>query len=389
MATESGIFRFTRSRRIEHWTTVGSFALLVITGLPQKFHQFILSEIVLRLMGGIEVARILHRLAAVVMMLVAIYHLGSLIYYWFVERGKPHIVPSLEDAKNALESVKYNLGQTNERPRQGLFTFEEKFEYWALIWGTLVMILTGFFLWNPVTVTQVLSGEVIPAAKAAHGGEALLAVISILVWHLYHVLIKHNNRSMFTGYLSMHEMEEEHPMALERNEYLPPVVNRDSESFAVRQRQFKIGYGIVAAALTAGIVWIVTTETTASAEPGVIPDMGGITSFSPLAPTPFPTHSADVFDPSRIGTTWDDGIGEMISSSCGQCHQGPGSIRDLDLTNYQGLIEGGESGSAVAIGSPGASLVAIWPGRADHPVQWSPNQLSALRAWIADGAPQD
>lgn len=387
MTEEPGVLRFSRARRIEHWTTVASFAALAITGLPQKYHQFFLSEWLLRLMGGIEVARVVHRVAAVLMMLVAIYHIGSLIYYWLVERGKPHIVPTLDDVKNAWQSVQYNVGRSDVKARQGLFTFEEKFEYWALIWGTVVMIVTGFFLWNPITVTQFLSGEVIPAAKAAHGGEALLAVVSILLWHLYHVLIKHQNKSMFTGYLSIHEMESEHPVALEAKDYLPPMVDKGAEDFIERRKRFNIGYGLASALMIAGVVWIITVETTATADPGVISDLGGITSFSPLAATPLPTHSADIFDPGAIGNSWEGGIGDMVTGTCGQCHQGTGSVRSLDLTSLSGALAGGDSGPAVLPGSPGASLIAIWPGREDHPVEWSPNQLSALRAWIAAGAP--
>ncbi|MCS7039976.1 MAG: hypothetical protein NZP34_10260, partial [Caldilineales bacterium] len=74
-------------------------------------------------------------------------------------------------------------------------------EYWAVIWGTAVMIITGFMLWNPITTTKFLPGSWIPAAKAAHGGEALLAFLAIIVWHVYNVHIKTFNRSMFTGKL--------------------------------------------------------------------------------------------------------------------------------------------------------------------------------------------
>ncbi|MCZ7666212.1 MAG: hypothetical protein M5U34_02700 [Chloroflexi bacterium] len=59
----------------------------------------------------------------------------------------------------------------------------KKIEYWAVIWGTAVMILTGFTLWNPIAITQFLPGQFIPAAKTAHSAEALLAVLSIVVWH--------------------------------------------------------------------------------------------------------------------------------------------------------------------------------------------------------------
>ena len=97
----------------------------------------------------------------------------------------------------------------------GRYTFEEKLEYWALIWGNLVMIATGFLLWNPIATARLFPGQVIPAALAAHGGEALLAVLAVIVWHGYGVHLRHFNRSMFTGSMTAAEMRQEHPLELE------------------------------------------------------------------------------------------------------------------------------------------------------------------------------
>ncbi len=76
------------------------------------------------------------------------------------------------------------------------------------------MIITGFMMWNPIATARFLPGDFIPAAKAAHGGEALLAVLAIIVWHMYGVHIKHFNKSMFTGKISEEEMLDEHPLEL-------------------------------------------------------------------------------------------------------------------------------------------------------------------------------
>src|SRR5512139_891328 len=76
------------------------------------------------------------------------------------------------------------------------------------------MGLTGFMMWNPLSTTQILPGDFIPAAKAAHGAEAILAVLAIIIWHFYHVHLKHFNKSMFTGKLTKTEMRHEHPAEL-------------------------------------------------------------------------------------------------------------------------------------------------------------------------------
>ena len=148
-------------------------------------------------------------------------------------------------------------------PRMGRYTFGEKIEYWAVIWGTLVMILTGFLLWNPIAATNFLPGQSIPAAKAAHGGEALLAVLSIVTWHLYHVHIKFFNRSMFTGELDAHEMEEEHALELEAIE--SGTDQRPVDPEQVRRRKM-IFYPIAAVAgllMLFGVYYFVSFEQTA------------------------------------------------------------------------------------------------------------------------------
>jgi hypothetical protein len=76
------------------------------------------------------------------------------------------------------------------------------------------MAITGFILWNPIASANLLPGEFIPAAKEVHGGEALLAVLAIIVWHMYHVHIRHFNKSMFTGRMTEEEMLEDHPLEL-------------------------------------------------------------------------------------------------------------------------------------------------------------------------------
>lgn len=104
-----------------------------------------------------------------------------------------------QDMKDGLQALLYNVGFAKSPPKMGRYTFEEKFEYWAFVWGYTVMAISGFLMWNPVISFKILPGELFPAARAAHGGEAVLAVLAILVWHMYHVRIKRVNNAMFTG----------------------------------------------------------------------------------------------------------------------------------------------------------------------------------------------
>ena len=149
-----------------------------------------------------------------------------------------------------------------ERPRIDRYTWEEKVEYWSLIWGTIVMIATGFMLWNPVATARFLPGEFIPAAQVVHGGEALLAILAVLVWHFYSVHLRHFNRSMFTGEMGEHEMQEEHPLELERIQ-AGEHVTASPEQIARRERVFLPIAGVVALVLLTVLYWFVTFEQTA------------------------------------------------------------------------------------------------------------------------------
>jgi len=125
------------------------------------------------------------------------------------------------------------------------------------------MIATGFMLWNPVATSRFLPGQWIPAAQVVHGGEALLAILAVLVWHFYSVHLRSFNRAMFTGQLTEHEMEHEHPLELARIKAGTAHPAHDPAAIAKRQRIFLPVAGVVAALLLAGIYWFVTFEQTA------------------------------------------------------------------------------------------------------------------------------
>jgi len=257
--------RFTRSDRVQHVVMLVSFLVLAVTGLPQKYiylNNPYLDDLI-DLMGGLEAVRVVHRWAATALMLVTVYHLLSVAQRVLVRRVALSMLPRYQDALDAWRSVRYNLGLAGQRPRMDRFTWEEKLEYWSLIWGTVVMIVTGFMLWNPIATARLLPGQWIPAAQVVHGGEALLAILAVLVWHFYAVHLRQFNRSMFTGRISEEEMEHEHPLELERIKAGTSQPALDPALRARRQRIFLPVAGVVAALLLAGIYWFVTFEQTA------------------------------------------------------------------------------------------------------------------------------
>lgn len=256
--------RFRLGARIEHFVLMVTFTILGVTGLPQMFAEYPTGAWLIDLMGGIELTRIIHRWAAFFLVVGSVYHIFTSAYRLFVKRERMRMVPTMKDAEDLRDYVSHNLGFRKDPPKMEKFNFGEKFEYWAVVWGTAVMVITGFMLWNPIATTAVLPGEVIPAALAAHGGEALLAVLAIIVWHMYNVHIKHFNPSIFTGKMPRHQMEEEHALELERleaggdpwPELSKPVQQR-------RQRIFFAVSGVLGVVILVVLIWSFTFEQTA------------------------------------------------------------------------------------------------------------------------------
>ncbi|MCK5317026.1 MAG: cytochrome b/b6 domain-containing protein, partial [Anaerolineales bacterium] len=277
--------RFALPQRIEHWVFVASMAALAITGLAQKFATTAIAQGIVSILGGVESTRIIHHVAAIIMMFQTIFHVGVVGYKVYVLRIPMSMLPELRDIRAAWQMLLHNFGFKDRKPQEGRYTFAEKAEYWAVVWGTVVMAITGFMMWNPISTTRLLPGDFIPAAKAAHGGEALLAVLAIIVWHLYHVHLRHFNKSMFTGNLSEDEMLAEHPLELAD---LRAGVRAKPDPVLVRKRQrvFFPVYSVAAAAMLLGTYLFVGFEETAIT---TVAPAEEVIIFAPLTPTPLPT----------------------------------------------------------------------------------------------------
>lgn len=387
--------RFAVAQRIEHLVLLLSFTTLAVTGLPQKFASSDLSIFLIRLVGGVENMRTIHHVAAIVLMLSAIYHIIAAGYNIFVLRRNMTMLPVLKDVKDAWQAFVYNIGLGKSRPQMGRYTFEEKAEYWALIWGTIIMGLTGFLLWNPITAARLLPGEFIPAAKAAHGAEAILAVLAIIVWHAYGVHIKRFNKSMITGSLTEEEMLHEHPLELAaiksgRVGQLP-----DAATLKKRQMVYYPIAAVLGIVMLAGIYGFVNSEETAFTT--VITERPTPDAvYVPQTITPLPT-SASTSTPRPTATPGSESeteetvnwsvVASIFEERCGTCH-GASAMAGLDVTSYATLMDGGVSGSSIVPGDAAASLLVKKMEGGLHPGTFSPEELQIISDWIDSGAPE-
>ncbi len=380
--TSPRYLRFTLAQRIEHLVMLLSFASLGLTGLPQKFPLASASKLVISLLGGIESVRFIHHTAAFVMMLGTIYHILNAGYKIFVLRLPMTMLPTFKDVKDAFQAFFYNLGLNKQFPQMGRYTFEEKMEYWAFVWGAMIMGITGFMMWNPITTTRFLPGEFIPAAKAAHGGEALLAVLAIIIWHMYGVHIKRFNKAMWTGYLGEEEMLHEHP--LELADIKAGVAKVHIEPKTLRRRQvlyFPIA-AILAIVMLAGVYFFVFGETTARA---TAPEAETAPIYAPRTPTPQPTATAA--PTSSLPLVWEGAIGALFQQRCGLCH-GADSFTGLSLDTYANALAGGKNGAVIVPGNSAESSLVILQAQGGHGGQLTPEELEMVKAWIDAGAPE-
>ncbi len=387
--TEKTYVRFEIAQRIEHVLLILSFTTLAITGLVQKYPLFPASPAIVSFFGGIETLRIIHRIAATMFVLESVYHLVVMGYKLFVQRKKATMAPGIKDATDALDAFKYNIGLAKEPPKMGRYNFTEKAEYWAMVWGLLVMAATGFMLWNPIATARMLPGQFIPAAKVAHGGEAVLAVLAIIVWHFYNVHIKHWNWSMIKGTLTRHQMVEEHALELEEIEsgkvVTPPSPAEVKKRSAI---YFPIAL-ILAAVMTAVLLRFITFEQTAITT--IPPVEANVEAFSPQTPSPIPTRepsatpSPDEGKPAITSLTWDGGVSDLFKNQCGSCH---GALGGLALNSYADLLKGGNSGPAVVANDPAGSLLVQVQEAGNHPGQFSAEDLDTIKQWIEAGFPE-
>ncbi len=396
--------RFPLARRIEHIIMLLSFTTLALTGLPQKFSSAPVSIAFVGIIGGIENLRRIHHFAAIVMMLGTAWHILVFGYMAYVRRTRLSMLPSLQDIKDGWQALMYNLGFAKFFPQMGRYTFEEKMEYWAFAWGAIIMGATGFMMWNPISTAKFLPGEVIPAAKAVHGGEALLAVLAIIIWHMYGVHIKRFNKSMFTGKMGEDVMLHEHP--LELADIKAGLANRPVEPAALRKRQrvyFPIA-GVLAVFMLGGVYGFVNAEKTAlTTTERRVPT---VEVFVPQTPTPAPTLTATLpatetaastqtitgATPSTPSTpavasalTWDNAIGAMLQAKCGTCH-GTAATAGLNLITYADAIKGSNSGPVIIPGNAAGSLIVQKQQVGNHPGQLTPEEIAQLIEWINAGA---
>jgi cytochrome b subunit of formate dehydrogenase len=216
----ASIQRFSVSRRVEHVVMMSLFVVLSLTGFPQKFFGASLSQTLTEWFGGVGAMRMVHRVSGGLFTALVLWHFGTTAIGLVRRTAALSMVPARKDFSDAITTLSYYLGTTQKQARFDRFDYRQKFEYWGLVFGAVVMVVTGLVLLFPLFAAQLFPGQVIPASKVAHGSEGLMAFLVVIVWHIYNAHLSPDvfpfDTSIFTGRISRERMEKEHPLELER-----------------------------------------------------------------------------------------------------------------------------------------------------------------------------
>lgn len=359
--------RFGVLHRLEHGVLLLSVTVLLLTGMPQKYVESGVAQVVIDWLGGIERARLVHRAAALALLAIAMLHIAHLLYRLLVLRRPPHALAFPSEIKIWWRTVRYRLGFDPELPDMGRFTPQEKLLYWATVWNIFSLGTTGLIMWKPVIITRIFPGQVIPAAKAAHGAEALLLVFVGLLWHLWHVLGRQWNFSIFTGTLPEEAMIIEHP--LEWKAILEGVDHPPLDLGLMRKRRYTF--------LTLAIMIVVI--------------LGGmLTLYIDAAPTAIRTRTeralptVEIVNETLLVTatppanlpapTWAGQVEDLFADNCVSCH--------AEFADYDSLLDSG----VITPGDPRASTLLAIQSSGDHPGQFTPDEMATVITWIQQEA---
>ena len=216
--------RFDTIDRVLHVALMISFLGLSLTGLPLLFSDRPWAAALAKLLGGAELAGLQHRAAAGLMLVCFATHLLVLGKRIFVERrpgmlwGPGSLVPQPRDALEMYAHFRWFVG-LGPRPHFGRYTYWQKFDYWAVFWGMGIIGTSGLIMWFPGVATTVLPGWILNLVLLIHGEEALLAMIFIFTVHFFNELLRPEkiflDPVIFTGRLTIEELETEHPAEYE------------------------------------------------------------------------------------------------------------------------------------------------------------------------------
>jgi len=211
LAHGPGEIRMLPFERVQHALLALSFLTLVWTGFALKFPEQWWARPLLLMEGRYPMRSLIHRVAASVFLAVAVTHAVSLIVNRKLREHWKEMLPNVDDPREALSNFAYNIGLGDEPPGRSPHSYVEKAEYWAVVWGAVVMAATGLLLWANTLALRFLPKIWLDVATSVHFYEALLATLAIVVWHFYSVIFDPDVYPLNTAFLTGRSVKKEEP----------------------------------------------------------------------------------------------------------------------------------------------------------------------------------
>ena len=212
--SEATHLRFNINERLQHGLLMLATILLMLTGLSLRFADTGFGRAVIDFEGGMEARGLLHRAAAVVTIVLCVYHM---LYVVFTERGHRQLMAmkiGMQDVRDLVQAVRYNFGRSEEAPRFGRYDYRQKAQYWAVALAMDTMVVTGLMLWFESVAMAVMPKWAIDLAQIAHSGEGLLIFVALFVWHLYDSHLRSGmfpmDASWLTGTVTRQDLKRRH-----------------------------------------------------------------------------------------------------------------------------------------------------------------------------------
>ena len=208
--------RFTRAQRTMHAVLFSTFLGLAATGLPLRFSESIWARRLASEVGGFGAILFFHKLCAIVLTFAFLLHVKEIFARGILNRekgifwGATSMVANWKDAKDLFGHFRYFLG-LGPKPKFERYAYWEKFDYWAVFWGMIVIGFSGYAMWFAPFFAHFLPGWALNAVLVIHSEEGLLAILFIFSIHFVNTHLRPGSFPMdmviFTGVESEEEFK--------------------------------------------------------------------------------------------------------------------------------------------------------------------------------------
>ncbi len=219
LSPQDRILRWSWQHRLQHLGLLVSVGVLILTGFPIKYAYTTWGRTMAGLFGGFDHLLDVHLAAAALMVVAGLYHIGYIVYYWLRHGPTWDMIPGLKDVRDAVHHALWLVGLRPDRPRYGRYSYLEKFEYFAVFWGFVVMGGSGIVILFPGFASQYMPRWAVDALRVVHSNEAFVALLSLAFGHFFAVHfapgVFPGSTVWLDGTTTVAHMAEEHPLELE------------------------------------------------------------------------------------------------------------------------------------------------------------------------------